>query len=193
MIPELPPTNDLEQRDHPLKASDNRPALRPPQFTLATMFWVMSGCGLLLAAMLAVGPLGAFALLLLVLAIVAHIAGNSLGTQLRQIGDAHDSHDAPARPRRRTVAQHEFAPETQLCRRTSISRTMIAFTIAGAVLLGVMGSAALFWLTWGQVNLPTAIVAVASSCVLGGFVGFMCSSFAQVAGGAWWQARRGVK
>ena len=63
----------------------------------------------------------------------------------------------------------------------------------GAVLLGVTGSAALFWLTWGKLNAPTAIVAIGSSAVLGALVGFMCSSFAQIAGGAWWQARRGVK
>ena len=193
MIPEFPTPDNVPQQDRLADAWANRPALRRPQFTLATLFWIISGCGLLFAAMIAVGPLGAFALLLLVLAIVAHVAGNSLGTQLRQIGDKNDSHDAPAKPRWRAVAEHEFVPETQLCRRTSISRTMIGFTIAGAVLLGVVGSAALFWLTWGQVNLPTAIVAIGSSCVLGGFVGFMCSSFAQIAGGAWWQARRGVK
>lgn len=190
MISDSPPTDERAQRDQTSASPDNRPGLRPPQFTLATMFWIVSGCGLLFAAMVAVGPLGAFALLLLVLAIVGHIAGNSIGTELRRIGD---SHDMAAGPQRRAVAQHEFAPETQLCRRTSISRTMIGFTIAGAVLLGMIGSAALFWLTWGQVNLPTAIVAIGSSCVLGGFAGFMCSSFAQIAGGAWWQARRGVK
>ena len=143
--------------------------------------------------MVAAGPLGAAALLMLVLLVIAHIAGASIGTRLRQIGDACDSQKAPDRPRRRTVAQHEFAPETQLCRRTCVSRTMISFTIAGAVLLGCVGSGTLFWLTWGQVNVPTAIVAIGSSSFLGGFVGFIGSSFLQTAGAAWWQARRGVK
>lgn len=180
---------DIRPSDPPLP-----PALRPPQFRLATLLWLVTGCALLFAAMAAVGPIGAFALLLLVLAIVAHVAGGAIGTRLREVGSASAAPDLrSARPLRERVAQHEFAPETQLCRHTSISRTMIAFTIAGAVLLGVAGSAALFWLTWGHVNMPTAIVAVGSSTVLGALAGFMCSSFAQTAGGAWWQARRGVK
>jgi hypothetical protein len=183
-----PPTNrETASADH------QRPALRPPQFRLSTLLWIVTGCAALFAAMAAAGPIGAFALLLLVLAIIAHVAGGAIGTRLREIGSAKDPEDVTVVRLRERVLQHEFAPETQLCRRTKLSRTMIAFTIAGAVLLGVAGSAALFWLTWAEVNVPTAIVAIGSSSVLGAFLGFMCSSFAQTAGGAWWQARRGVR
>ena len=194
MIPKMPPAAKNSAKHTPASEAETRPALRPPQFKLATLFWVVTGCGLLFAAMAAAGPIGAFALLLLVLAIIAHVAGGAIGTQLREIGSTKDPQESlTLRSPHQRVAQHEFAPETQLCRRTALSRTMIAFTIMGAVFVGILGSAALFWLTWGQVNLPTAIVAIGSSCVLGGLAGFMCSSFAQIAGGAWRQARRGVK
>lgn len=183
-----------DENTQTLPESASPPALRPPQFRLATLLWLVTGCGLLFAAMTAAGPIGAFALLLLVLAIVAHVAGGAIGTRLREIGSAKETRETLAlRPRRAGVAEHEYAPPSQLSRRTALSRTMIGFTLAGALLLGTAGSAALFWLTWGQVNLPTAVVAIGSSCVLGALAGFTCSSFAQTAGGAWWQARRGVR
>jgi hypothetical protein len=194
MIPEMPPAAKTTAKATPTGEEETRPALRPPQFKLATLFWIVSGCGVLFAAMSAVGPLGAFALLVLVLAIIAHVSGAAIGAQLREIGSTKDPQEALAlRSPQQGVAEHEFAPKTQLCRRTSISRTMIGCTIAGAVLLGAVGSAILFWLAWGHVNLPTAIVAIGSSCLLGGLVGFMGSSFAQIAGGAMRQAGRGVK
>jgi hypothetical protein len=194
MLSDLPPATKDSASAKPDGGAELRPALRPPQFRLSTMFWIVGACGLLFTAMSAAGPIGAFALLLLVLAIVAHIAGGAIGTRLREIGSVKDpAEQLLLRSRSTRVAKHEFAPETQLCQRTSVSRTMIIFTIVGAVLLGVTGSAALFWLTWGKLNAPTAIVAIGSSAVLGALVGFMCSSFAQIAGGAWWQARRGVK
>lgn len=185
---------DESTRASPASDTSPRPALRPPQFRLSTLLWGVTGCGLLFATMMAAGPIGGFALLLLVLAIIAHVAGGAIGTRLREIGSVRDPPEKiSSHPRSEPVPRHEFAPETQLCRRTAVSRTMVGFTIAGAVLLGMIGSAFLLWLTWGRVNLPTTIVAIGSSCMLGGLLGFMCSSFAQVAGGAWRQARRGVK
>lgn len=153
--------------------------------------WIMAAVGALLAGMTAAGPIGGFALLLLALAILAHVAGNSIGSRLQEIGDeplpcATDEHRRP----RRSVMENEYAPVSNLSRRTTISLTMIIFTITGAVLLGAGGGAMLIWLTWGQLNIPTAVVAVASSTVLGGFLGFTTSSLTQIAGGAWWEANR---
>ena len=43
-----------------------------------------------------VGPLGAFALTLLILSVVAHVSGNALGTRLRNFGDLPvDERDRP--------------------------------------------------------------------------------------------------
>lgn len=154
------------------------------------MFIVTAALGALFAAMTAAGPVGGFALLLLVLAVVAHVAGNAIGCRLRTIGTTRDAH-APrpsAERRAEPLREHQFAPASRLHSRTTISRTMIVFTVTGAVLLGIAGSGTLMWLTWGDVNLATVIVALGSSSILGGLLGFICSSFIQVAGGAWWQA-----
>ncbi len=153
--------------------------------------WIVVAAGVLLAAMTAAGPIGGFALLLLALGILAHVVGNSIGSRLREIGDeplpgAKDKHRRP----RRLVMDDEYAPASSLSRRTTISLTMIIFTITGAVLLGAGGGTMLIWLTWGQLNIPTAIVAVVSPTVLGGLLGFATSSLTQIAGGAWWEANR---
>ena len=65
---------------------------------------------------------------------------------------------------------------------------MLAFTIAGAASFGFVGSALLIWLTWRQLNVATAVVAILSPTVLGGILGFVVSSFTQTAGGAWREA-----
>jgi hypothetical protein len=153
---------------------------------------VIAALGLLFAAMTAAGAIGALLLLLLVLSIMAHVAGNVIGTRLRTIGSTPDPAEKGVQRRPpRVVFQHEYAPATALCRRTAMSRMMIGATITGAVICGACGGAVLIWLTWGEVNLPTALVAVGSSTVLGGFLGFMTSSFTQIAGGAWREAGRG--
>ena len=168
-----------------------QPALQPPQFTLRTLLWIMTGlCGLL-AGMTAAGPIGGFALLILVLAVVAHVVGNALGTRLREIGsDKNNAGEASPRP---PVVHSDFAPVSRLSQRTGIGLVMVAFTLAGAILCGAVGGALLIWLAWEHLNIPTAIVAISSSSVLGGFLGFTTSSFTQTAGGAWWEAHSGAR
>lgn len=168
-----------------------RPALQPPRFSLKTLMWTITALGALFGAMAAAGPLGGFALLLLVLAILAHVAGNKIGTRLREIGSTPDE------PSERTPPAAEgaklratAAPAGSLSRYSHLTWTMIAFTVAGAVALGGVGGTLLIWLTWGQLNLPTAVVAIVSPTVLGALLGFAVSSFTQTAGGAWWEARR---
>ena len=166
-----------------------RPALEPPRFSLATMFWVIAALAVLLGLMTAAGPLGGFALLLLVLAVVAHIAGNSLGTRLRSFGSEPVEEDRPLRKSNRvTDLRRAAAPASNLSMRGRVSRTMLVFTIAGAAIAGSTGSAVLIWWSWSQLNVATAIVAIVSPTVLGGIIGFAVSSFTQTASGAWREA-----
>lgn len=171
----------------PERGRRGRPTLRPPQFRLSTMLWVVAAIAVVLAAMKAMGPIGAFALLLLLLAILAHVAGNAIGTQLRSIGSMpNDEPPCPALPR---FSRRPDSVPVPLGMRSAISRTMIACTISAAAVFGLLGGTFLTWFTGGA-NVPTIILATVSSSVLGGLLGFAGSSFAQVAGGAWIQARR---
>ena len=153
------------------------------------MFWVVAAIAAVCAAMSAAGPVGAFALVMLILAVVCHVAGNAIGTRLRELGDHPSVREPAAYVPHRRLEVTDFAPATRLCERTRLSLVMIIFSVAGAVLVGLPGGAALIWLVWSHANLPTAIVAVLSCSVLGGFLGFMASSFTQTAAAAWWQAR----
>ena len=169
--------------------SVERPALEPPKFSLASLLWGVAVLAGLLGLMTAVGPLGGFALLLLALVIVAHVAGNSLGTRLRSFGSKKikeaEAHRALADL---DELRQAAAPASNLSWHSRISRTMLVFTIAGAAILGSAGGTILIWLAWSQLNIATAIVAIVSPTVLGGWIGFALSSFTQTAGGAWREA-----
>lgn len=166
-----------------------RGALEPPQFTLATLFMVMAALSVLFGLMTAAGPIGGFALLLLVLVIVAHVAGNSIGTRLRHLGSEPIAEDTSSEKRSRPGdARLASAPASNLSSSSNFTWTMLIFSAAGAVIVGSLGSALLIWLAWNELNLPTAIIATASPTVLGGLLGFAVSSFTQTAGGAWREA-----
>ena len=175
--------------DIPKRPPSERSALKPPQFSLSTLLWVIAGLAGLFGLMTAAGPLGGFALLLLVLVIVAHVAGNSLGTRLRSFGSERVEDDHPQRKAAVTTDPRQAAaPASNLSLRGKVSLAMLVFTIAGAAIFGALGTTTLIWLTWNQLNLATAIVAIVSPAVLGGWIGFAISSFTQTAGGAWREA-----
>ena len=171
------------------RTTGERPALEPPRFSLATLFWIIAGLGVLFGLMTAAGPLGGFAMLLFVLVLIAHVAGNSIGTRLREFGNEKVEEDHPLRKSRgEEDARRAAAPASNLSLGGSVSLTMLVFTIAGAALVGSTGSALLIWLTWSKLNVATTIIAVVSPTVLGGIVGFAISSFTQTASGAWREA-----
>lgn len=64
----------------------SEPLLTPPQFTLRTLLVVVSLIALLCSLVQWVAPAGLIVLLLLVAVVVCHVAGNAIGTRLRQLG-----------------------------------------------------------------------------------------------------------
>ena len=178
-----------EQPTTPPQHRRERRALQPPQFTLQTLFMVMASLGVLFGLMTAAGPIGGFALLLLVLVIIAHVAGNSIGTRLRNLGSEPVDEDDSSRKRANpSYARVAAAPASNLSSSSSVTLTMLIFSAAGAVIVGSLGSALLIWLAWNELNVATAIIATASPTVLGALLGFAVSSFTQTAGGAWREA-----
>ena len=170
---------------------------KPPQYRLVTLFWSVGlFCGLL-AAMKVVSPITAFALSLLLLAIVAHVAGNAIGSRLRDSGTRltavqrpeHGSHSA----RENGPEERDFAPTTQLRDRVSLGRTMIVVTSAGAVFGACAGGSLLAWVNWDQLTTASLMLGAGAFAVIGGFAGFLCSSFCAVFGGALIQAQRDAR
>jgi hypothetical protein len=172
--------------------SDYRRPLRPPQFTLRTLIWLITLLAVLFSLVNVVHPLMMAGLVLLTLLIAAHVAGNAIGTRLREIGDRPVTKEGQAIPRRRfypQVDQRSFAPPTDLARRISLGLPILIVTAAGILAGGIAGG------LWGYLAagsggwLHIAIGAVAFG-FLGGFGSFAAFSFAQVLLGAWWQASR---
>ena len=172
--------------------SDYRRPLRPPQFTLRTLIWLITLLAVLFSLVNVVHPVVMAGLVLLVLLIVAHVAGNVIGTRLREIGDrpvTKEGREVPPRPFDRHVDRNSFAPPSDLARRASLGLPILIVTAAGVLAGGISGG------MWGYLAagiggwLNIVVGAVAFGC-LGGFGSVAAFSFTQVILGAWWQASR---
>ena len=159
-------------------------AIRPPQFGLASLMGAMTLLAILFSAAKLLYPLAFFCLLLLCMTLFAHVAGNALGTRLRTIGNQSQddpNHPIASRLKNKPVAADEFAPAPKLSYRASLGRSMCFCTLSGAALGAVFGGCFLTWENWQLVTIPRILIAATASSVLGGFAGFLASSFLQVA------------
>ena len=172
----------------PPQSADSR--LRPPQFGLRTLLVVVTACAVLLAMSHWIAPIAWVGLVLLVVSIALHVAGNAIGTRLRQLGDRPPPEAAAARAPG-APQPHEFAPVTRLSLRQSLGWSIVLATTVGALSGGIGGGV---W-TWVASRSPPGpleiIVGVIAFAVLGGLAAFATVAFLQVLLGAMWQALRG--
>jgi len=176
--------NDLT----PPPADDSGSALKPPQFTLRMLLVAITLAGALFAVLAAIGAVWSVAILFLLTLIAAHVLGNSVGTRLRDnsprtpwVGPAETSH--------RPVADFATTPR-RLAQRNRLHWITAVIATSGALAGGYFGGSAL------AASYPTASSAAhtlgyVSSGVLGGFLGFVVSSFVSVARQAWHDAQSG--
>lgn len=159
-----------------------------PQFGLRSLFLAIALLGVLFALMTAIGATASAALLLILAMVGLHVAGNRLGTLLRDGADDRCSEnscaeslvDAPPIP----VPQNQPLP--RLCQHTRLSwlnRILIALGIVAGATCGYE-----VLLNWTTAALPGLVVGSVSSGVLGGSFGFLLASFLEIALCAWWQA-----
>ena len=174
--------------------SDHRPGLSPPRFGLRTMLGLIAllcGC---LATFVAVGPITGSALLLAVLVVVAHVAGNAIGSQLRQNGSQRTIVDgeigAANREAVRRPSAHHFAPRTRLSHRAPLGWFMRVMTSLGCVTGAVTGGILLKQTSSRPLPYSTLVFGCIATGVLGGMFAFWLFSLLQVFGLAWWQAHR---
>jgi hypothetical protein len=121
------------------------------------------------------GLAGWMAAFVLAASVAMHVAGNAIGTRLRESTDrdvARFRPTAEARP----LPVHR-GPNL-LERRTSLGRLVPVSVGIGACCGGVAGSTALATLTSSSV--AGALLGGASSAVIGGFIGFLGASFVEI-------------
>ncbi|HKD35280.1 MAG TPA: hypothetical protein VKB78_00725 [Pirellulales bacterium] len=169
---------------------------RWPQFHLRTLMLAVTGCCILFALMKVIGPLASAGLCIFLLLVLSHIAGNAIGTKLRDDSDREVT-ESPTTPsevssnetQRRAVVRSRRqvgAAPSRLQERTPLGRLIVVLTAVGAIVGGSIGSLAYaYWTDAGSIAL---IVGSISAATLGGFFGFAASCFFTIILRAWRQA-----
>ena len=167
---------------------DHRLSLRPPQFGLRTLLLLVAACCALLALTQWLDPIVVAAIAFLGLSIFCHVAGNAIGTRLREIGTQAKSDPDEPKPARKSPRQEDFVPATRLGQRQGLGWTIIVATSIGIAAGAIGGGLWTFIGSQGQIGMVNIAVGVIAFAFLGGLAAFAVIGFAQVLGGAIWQA-----
>jgi hypothetical protein len=140
-----------------------------------TYSWLAVVVAVACAAIGWLGIAGWIAVAVVLASIGMHVAGNALGTTLREAADRD-----LARIRRRGVAPPDLpqASPTRLERRQSLGTLVPISAGIGAGIGGATGATALVMLT--PASLAGAVLGGISSAVIGGLFGFLAASFIEI-------------
>jgi hypothetical protein len=154
---------------------------RPWQFGLRTLLLAMAVCGAMFAFMSVAGPLWSVVLVWFALLIVAHVAANAWGAKIPSSREARLTDDgSPPIQITRAAVQQSCGRATRLREQVSVRRTMIIAGGIGGLLGGIGGASALIAVGIGIAHLAGLAVGTISSCVIGGLLGFLTSTFVQI-------------
>ena len=139
---------------------------------LATYFWLAVVLGAACAAIGWLGLPGWLATAVLVASVAMHVAGNAIGTRLRDETDLRLERvprTAPAIPPLRP---------TRLASHASLGRLVPVCTAIGGICGGTAGACGLAAFT--QASVAGSVLGGVSSAVIGGLLGFLVASFLEV-------------
>jgi hypothetical protein len=137
-----------------------------------TYGWLAVAIGTALAAISWLGLAGWLAVVVLAASIAMHVAGNAIGTSLRDGADERRERVPQAPP------QLPAPRPTHLEQHTRLGRLLPVSVGIGAICGGLAGSAALLGLT--SASIPGAVLGGVSSAVIGGLFGFLAASFVEI-------------
>jgi hypothetical protein len=146
---------------------------------LTTYSWLAVVLAVACVAIGWLGLAGWMAVVVLVASIAMHVAGNALGTALRDATDRDLGGRRPVEGDRPVggLPLPVLAP-SRLERRESLGWLVPVSCGIGAVLGGSIGTMALLWLT--SSSIPGAVIGGTSSAVIGALVGFLLASFIDI-------------
>lgn len=141
---------------------------------LVTYSWLAVVVAVACAAIGWLGLAGWIAVAVLLASIGMHVAGNALGTKLR------DATDRDLRRRQPSVGHVALPPPspTHLERRSSLGRLVPVSALIGAACGGTGGAASL--LMFAACSPAGAVLGGVSSAVVGGLIGFLGASFVEI-------------
>jgi hypothetical protein len=158
----------------------------PFQFGLRALFASVAGlCGLF-ALMDVVGFPWSVVLAWFALLGFAHVAANAWGTKAARRRPS----DRPGRGGPGCVATERALVQSviQLRGNKRPGRSMVAATVAAALVGGSLGTLLLVASALQRAGIAGVAIGGVSSAVVGGLFGFLASSFVEVAAGAWQEA-----
>ena len=140
-------------------------------------------------------PLGVAAVVFVIISVLAHVAGNYLGTQLRESGNRRFGQERVAPHGASTdIASADIAaaaaPPSQLRSRTPLGLLVLIITATGVLIGGMAGGFGTAWANGEKAAALNIAVGAAAFAVLGGIGAFLIASFLRVMFGAWRQAHQ---
>lgn len=142
-----------------------------------TYSWLAVVIGVACAAIGWLGIAGWMAVAVVAASIAAHVAGNALGTKLREATD-RDLFKTGRRPHAVPLPLPLPLPPANLQRRASLGSLVVVSAVIGGGCGGIAGSVMLYWLAASS---PAgAVLGGLSSAVIGGLIGFLGASFVEI-------------
>lgn len=172
---------------------DAAQAVLPPwQFRLRTMLVVVAALSGLFAVMHFIGAVWSAILAWFLVLAMAHVTANFWGTRVAPEA-SQQRVDEPLLVHAVSAADRKaMTGAVRLRESLRPGWPMLAATIFGAILGGALGSIALVLLSLKQAGYMGVIVGSVSAAAVGGFLGFLTSSFAEIALRAWKEALSGA-
>jgi len=165
-----------------------------PQFTLRTMFAAITLIGVLLALESLLGPIASAVLVSGLALIGLHVAGNALGTTLRDRTTVEKPFQDDTQfldVTRSAIQSLATAPPPRLSQRTRLSWLSPIVIGAGAIVGAWLAADILVETT--SAHIPGIVLGSISGAVLGGVFGFLGGAFLEMTLAAWWQATTSSK
>src|SRR5487761_1044477 len=183
------PPQPREADPRPPESMAGHSASSPFQFRLRTMLGVVAALSGLLAAMQFVGAVWSAILIWFLLLVIAHIMANFWGTRVAP-GAGRPS-VSEQQPGGRASCDRPAATASGSVRLSESLRPgwpMLVVTAAGVILGGSLGGVALFILSLDRAGYAGVVVGTISAAAVGGFLGFLTSSCAEISLRAWNEA-----
>ncbi len=141
---------------------------------LQTFFWLATALAVAFSAMNWLGLAGWLATLVIFGSLAMHIAGNAIGTRMREATDRDLS-----RTHQRTSVINVPAPSPSHLERHSRTGWLLPISVSiGGLIGGISGAIALYLMT--SSSFAGTLLGGLSSAVLGGIFGFLIASFVDI-------------